>query len=420
MAYAAVSFLRQLLTQHPTSGDEFYRKLDANLGRLAAQIKAATPDVVLGMMQGLLPLLLVVGDVIHGDDFTDREDNDQDCLERVLLALNDTSKEVADRLYASLRQGVVARRLGAIECLSQFMTNEDDVRKVLGDDTLLQALAGNFMVSRRHLADASFIFASLDIAGVFHYLDVYADAVRTWPDDGACAFFVALSEHEPVTVWQQPQFIDAIIGVLSSEQYRHGYFYAMQTLTNLGAVPEIAEAMRATPRLITAMCLPKVAEYDFYRCLLSVPCRNHVSIVTELLRSDPSRVLEENREGWEWEQPPPGLPDGWDAYPLTPLQVAQMSGCDDIVPIVASVVREVESGALDKGWSLQHVLGYSEAEKVAARRCRVTTILCLRSRGWPRTWGEGESASAWAWRTGVQRNYGDCEDVWSLILKYAF
>ena len=153
---------------------------------------------------------------------------------------------------------------------------------------------------------------------------------------------------------------------------------------------------------------------------MSVPCRNHVSIVTELLRSDPSRVLEENREGWEWEQPPPGLPDGWDAYPLTPLQVAQMGGCEDIVPIVASVVREVASGALDKGWSLQHVLGYSEAEKVAARRCRVTTLLCLRDRGFPRVWGEGEEAAAKSWRTGAQRYYRECADVWYHILKFAF
>ncbi|GMI35537.1 hypothetical protein TeGR_g3638 [Tetraparma gracilis] len=59
----------------------------------------------------------------------------------------------------------------------------------------------------------------------------------------------------------------------------------------------------------------------------------------------------------------------------------------------------------------------SRKERVARR---VETLLCLRDRGFPRIWGEGEEAGAMAWRTSAQRQYRTCEDVWSVILKFAF
>lgn len=55
----------------------------------------------------------------------------------------------------------------------------------------------------------------------------------------------------------------------------------------------------------------------------------------------------------------------------------------------------------------------------ATRRPSRPPLLGNRLRGWPRTSGEGD-ASAKAWGTGAQRNYRACEDVWSLILKFAF
>jgi hypothetical protein len=283
---ANLALLRELVAQQRAQSAKLNQILDDCLGRLGAQLDVAEPESVLEMVQsgGLLPLLLDTHDLL-----SDEEDPPPGMV-RVLLALGGKSKEVFCALYAFLKEGVVARRVSAMDCIAHLVSGdfdlgefEDFMREVLGDGTLLQpldvallqAIAGNFGESSDHLDAASNVLYMIVrghigpnrtecVACVFEFLDSYVAAVCATAKDDACELLEALAELEPMTVWQQPQFIDAIIGVLSSEQ--DDDFYVMMTLKNLAAVPEIAEAMRATPRLVAALCLPMVAEGDFYCC----------------------------------------------------------------------------------------------------------------------------------------------------------
>ncbi|GMI50921.1 hypothetical protein TeGR_g1240, partial [Tetraparma gracilis] len=329
------------------------------------------------------------------------------------------------------------RAPAAVLCLERLLRNgaHDELKDELaGDAAFMGALKGSFRESREHLrAASSLLYALCDRVArseaVFAFdglMDAYLESVKEAADDEACMMLCSLSNLTPTQLWLHPSFVGAMVAVLSAE-HPDGPECASEALTNLAQhVPDLMAQARP---LVAAMCAPRNfpccdwtladiflggawdpdgfdedVELTFSHFASRPCCRGHLLVVTELLRADPSRVASTAFEG----------------YSLTPLQLAQNGGFLDIVPVISRVAGEVGAGALAKGWSLQHALGYSEAEKSAATTCRVTAILCLQQRGWPRMLGAGEEAGAKAWRKGLQRNYADCEDTWSIILKFAF
>jgi hypothetical protein len=356
----------------------------------------------------------------------------------------------AERAVAALAEGAGKGSLDSLRCLSSMSSGpwaepgdsslaRARVLRAAGAELVVNFRVGctgflkeHFLLSARVLTNVSGmeggIPALLEFPGL---LDGYMAALSAVPDDDSFQLLHALacSPEARAAVWAHPLASGSIVKALARASddgaLNDGNEYCTYALYQLAQDPVIREGLVNTPGLVPALCsdlwllarLFIVAWTDeddeatdehggvAFSHFCARPCRDHLRVVTVLLRADPSAAAATEHEGLE----------------LTPLQLARNGGFSDVALLVSRVAGEVAAGALGKGWSLQHVLGYSESEKAAVVRCRVTTLLCLRRRGWPRVREAGEARGDREWRRSAERHYNaHGADPWSIVLKFAF